>query len=270
MDSDTTIPNDDLMNEADSIFPDSEEDVSLIDYARYHGLSKDYTCSYPLSGYHLQSYPDWECLGANNLTDFVLPDAVDLEEKWIIDRPSVIFLKQVLPVEAVPFPKSTSKRAYFKDFKIEPPLLPTDPELGQRRFMQRRIKRQNRGLRMMSQETDWQDVESAQLYWPSLNLPVELLTEIKQEKLQLGKGDILFLQQCMSSVEKPKFEEINEPPRKKACCTYHQRYTWTYMNRCGMSTRVRGIRRPCCHALRPSISAFQAHLPVACRWLPVQ
>lgn len=48
-----------------------------------------------------------------------------------------------------------------------------------------------------------------------------MIEEIKKEKLQLDKNDILFLQQCISVPEEPEAQELGVPPYKKvSSCVY--------------------------------------------------
>ncbi|KAH0294017.1 hypothetical protein KCU62_g518, partial [Aureobasidium sp. EXF-3399] len=195
-----------------------DEEPSLIEYARYYGLSKDYTALYPLSSYVTHSIAFWECpdLEANQLPPFKLPDTIDLEEKWTIDLQSAVFLKQVASLDVAPFPEILRQRNTSLDHKVEPLLLSTDPELEQRRFIRARNLRRNKASQEVSSEALWQDDQAAPLYWPEPGLPATLIEEIKKEKLQLDKNDILFLQQCISMPEEPEAQELGVPPYKKA------------------------------------------------------
>jgi hypothetical protein len=203
---------------SDALSDVDDEDISLIEYARYYGLSRDYTAFDPLSPYILHSIPAWQDLdlGDNQLPQFKLPDKIDLDEKWTIDHHSALFLKQIASLEVVPFPEIKRQRNISAEYKVEPLLLPTDPELEQRRFMRARNSRQNKSSHKISSEAIWEDDDGAPLYWPDPNLPTTLVEQIKNEKLQLDKNDILFLQQCISVSETPDRQEHDILPHKKA------------------------------------------------------
>ena len=203
-----------------------DEEPSLIEYARYYGLSKDYTTFHPLSSHtihSIHSIPSWQYPDndANQLPSFKLPDTIDLEEKWTIDLQSAVLLKQVASLDVAPFPEIARQRNTAADHKVEPLLLSTDPELEQRRFIRARNSRRNKASQEVSSQALWQDDQAAALYWPELDLPATLIEEIKKEKLQLDKNDILFLQQCLSVPEEPEVQELGVPPYKKvSSCVY--------------------------------------------------
>ncbi|TIA62533.1 hypothetical protein D6C77_02715 [Aureobasidium pullulans] len=206
---------DDLSIASDTYSDAEDEAVSLIDYARYYGLSKDYTSSYPLSSCVLQSIPVWDDSDFSQLPDFVLPDKVDTDEKWTINHQSALFLRRIALVEAVPSIDIERRVTRSAEFKVEPLLLLTDSELDQRRFVRARRSKQSQGLQDMLLGANWEEDET-HIYWPSSDLPAELIEKIKQERLQLDKTDILFLQQCVSTLEKPECEDISAPSHKKA------------------------------------------------------
>ncbi|THY76346.1 hypothetical protein D6C87_09501 [Aureobasidium pullulans] len=205
---------DDLSIASDTYSDAEDEEVSLIDYARYYGLSKDYTSSYPLSSCVLQSIPVWDDSDFSQLPDFVLSDKVDTDEKWTINHQSALFLRRIALVEAVPSIDIERRVTRSAEFKVEPLLLLTDSELDQRRFVRARRSKQSQGLQDMLLGANWEEDET-HIYWPSSDLPAELIEKIKQERLQLDKTDILFLQQCVSTLEKPECEDIL-PSHKKA------------------------------------------------------
>ncbi|KAK6007417.1 hypothetical protein QM012_004231 [Aureobasidium pullulans] len=202
----------------DTLSDVGDVEISVIDYARYYGLSKDYTSSYPLSPRVLHSIPTWmySDLELAQRTEFELPKELDLDEKWTIDHQSALFLRQITSTKDVPSTNISRPKKKSTDSKVEPPLLSTDPDLEQRSFMQARHSRQRRDTPEISSETFWQDDKEAALYWPECNLPEILMEQMTQEKLQLGTKDILFLQQCISLGEKPDTQELDIPPNKKA------------------------------------------------------
>lgn len=203
---------------SDALSNTDDENVSIIDYARYYGLTKDYTSFYPLTPHILHSVPAWEHPDpdADQLPQFKLPDGVDLDEKWTIDHQSAMFLKQIVSLEVVPFPEITRQRDSAAEYKIEPLLLLTDPELDHRGFVRARSSRQDKGSQKVLSEALWQDDERAPLYWPESDLPATLIEEIKKERLQLDRNDIFFLQQCVSTLEKPDLQDLDVLPHKKA------------------------------------------------------
>ncbi|KAI4790150.1 hypothetical protein E4T44_13156 [Aureobasidium sp. EXF-8845] len=97
---------------SDTLSDTDDEDVSLIEYARYYGLSKDYTTFDPLSPHILHSISAWEHLDLdiNKLPQFKLPDKIEVDEKWTIDLQTAIFLKQIASLEVAPFPEITPHR----------------------------------------------------------------------------------------------------------------------------------------------------------------
>ncbi|KAH0370783.1 hypothetical protein KCU65_g2279, partial [Aureobasidium melanogenum] len=228
MDSSSTIMESeygDMMDEiSDTLSDAGDGEISVIDYARHHGLSKDYTSVYPLSPRIIHSIPQWEepDLESAQRPEFELPTGLDLEEKWTIDHQSALFLRQITSIEEASFPEITRRKSKSTDFKVEPLLLPTDPELEQRKFMRARHSRQRKDTPERPIETLWQDDEGAELYWPDPKLPETLMEQIKQENLQLDKNDILFLQQCISFPDEPEAQELDIPPYKKARKVYEE------------------------------------------------
>lgn len=259
---------DDLSIASDTYSDAEDEEVSLIDYARYYGLSKDYTSPYPLSSCVLQSIPVWDDSDFSQLPDFVLPDKVDTDEKWTINHQSALFLRRIALVEAVPSIDIERRVTRSAEFKVEPLLLLTDSELDQRRFVRARRSKQSQGLQDLLLGAKWEEDET-HIYWPSSDLPAELIEQIKQERLQLDKTDILFLQQCVSTLEKPECEDISAPSHMKASCVSHPSKSQSDDDRHKKSTRLRGIHHLCYHALRLSDSEFLTHPSVACNWRPV-
>ncbi|KAG9643984.1 hypothetical protein KCU95_g17210, partial [Aureobasidium melanogenum] len=228
MDSSSTIMESeyaDMMDETSDTLSDvGDGEISVIDYARYYGLSKDYTSVYPLSPHILHSIPRWDDpnLELAQRPEFELPTELDLEEKWTIDHQSALFLRQMTSTEDAPFTAATRQKSKSADFKVEPLLLPADPELEQRKFMRARHSRQHKDAPEGPTETFWQDNEGAALYWPDLKLPETIIERIKQEKLQLDKNDILFLQQCISFADEPEAQELDIPSHKKARKEYEE------------------------------------------------
>ncbi|THY35273.1 hypothetical protein D6D01_01419 [Aureobasidium pullulans] len=193
----------DNLSIASDTYSDAEdEEVSLIDYARYYGLSKDYTSSYPLSSCVLQSIPVWVDSESSQLPEFVLPDKVDTDEKWTIDHQSALFLRRIALVEAVPSIDIGRRVARSAEFKVEPLLLLTDSELDQRRFVRARRSKQSQDLQDLLVGANWEEDET-HLGWPNSDLPAQLTEQIKQERLQLDKTDILFLQRRMQLATSP-------------------------------------------------------------------
>ncbi|KAG9523942.1 hypothetical protein KCV07_g2289, partial [Aureobasidium melanogenum] len=228
MDSSSTIMESeyaDMMGEASDTLSDvGDGEISVIDYARYHGLSKDYTSVYPLSSHILHSIPQWDDPGLElaQRPEFELPTELDLEEKWTIDHRSALFLKQITTIGDAPLIEATRQKSISTESKVEPLLLPTDPELEQRKFMRARHSRQHKDPPEIPSEAFWQDDGGAALYWPDPKLPETTMEDIKQEKLQLGKSDILFLQQCISFADEPETQELDMPPHKQARKEYEE------------------------------------------------
>lgn len=214
MQSDRTDPTDDTSETMSDV---GDGEVSVIDYARYYGLSKDYTSFYPLSPRILHSIPPWEDsnLELAQHTEFKLPRELDLDEKWTIDHQSALFLRQATSIEDAPPTEISRRKKKSTEFKVEPPLLSTDPELEQRSFTRARQSRQRKDQSEITSESFWQDDQGVALYWPDPKLPEILTEQIGQEKLQLDKNDILFLQQCILFADKPETQELGMRPYKK-------------------------------------------------------
>lgn len=208
----------DMMDEtSDTLSAAGDGEISVIDYARYYGLSKEYTSVYPLSSHIIYTIPRWEDPDFKRLQrpEFELPTELDLEEKWTIDHQSALFLRQITSVEEVPSTGIIRQKSRSAEFKVEPLLLPIDPEFEQRKFMRARHSRQRKDPPEIPSEACWQDYEGAALYWPDPKLPEKVMEQIKQEKLQLDKNDILFLQQCISFPDEPEIQELEIPPHRK-------------------------------------------------------
>lgn len=253
----------DTVDETSAFSDAGDREISVIDYARYYGLSKDYTSFYPLSPRIIQSFPPWKNLDLE-LVGFELPRELDLDEKWTIDHQSALLLRQITSIGDAPFTEVNRRKKKSSKFKVEPPLLPTDPELEQRSFTRARHSRKRNDQPGIPSETFWQDDGGAALYWPDPKLPETLIEQMKQEKLQIDKNDILFLQQCISSVYESKTQELEMPPHKKVGLVLFLKKTQSDKIRHRKSMRRQDIHHHSCRVHRRFNSVCQTRLSAVC------
>ena len=182
--------------------PDDEE-LTLTDYARCHGLTTDHRQEYPLESACLPSPSNdlWTDLqdpqGCLNIGTLVAVGALHghtTKEKWDVNKESAECLASVLNLGKgssdnmaglIDLPK-------LKDLKLQEPILASDPE-----FDVLRLKHRN-AITLMTADMEpfpLDDEKGETLIWSKrdLKLPAEIEHLIASEKLEVDRGTMEYI-----------------------------------------------------------------------------
>ena len=176
-----------------------EAEPSLIEYARFHGLSKDYLEHHPLEGIappldflsQLEDSPDLVHIEPG---DFKLP-----KERLTVDAGAASLLAEVAAL-AKPVIRSDEDDGLnlhrFRNLKLELPLLRTDHELDMLRFAPQVVP--DLEHEFLPYETVDEEADEG-LTWPSRchELPSLYWKKVESEKLQVSRDALQFLQQSL-------------------------------------------------------------------------
>ncbi|KAK4989546.1 structural constituent of nuclear pore [Elasticomyces elasticus] len=175
----------------------SENQPSVLEYARFHKISHDYS-SQPL--WSPATLSVWAIEVHANTTD--LEDISDLqamarireEERLELTRQEALLLKDamVLPQLADPMERILAQRQRRQQMRVELPLLRSDHDLDMMHFTKRSsidFSNVNFPLEHVDEEND------EGIGWPSkfLTLPAEKQLEIDTEKLEITRESLLYL-----------------------------------------------------------------------------
>jgi hypothetical protein len=175
----------------------SEEEPTVLEYARLHGLCRDYSLEQPsIDSIPAPSDDDVEaCL--KDLTDTCLPNSIDslTKERLTLSKDGALLLKEVLlvqePLNLDAALEETWKRG--SRLKLELPLLRTDNEIDVQEFGNTDVPSFT-SLRIPLESVNEEDDEGLQ--WPSKysEYPEIYGKQVRSEKLTVSKEGFLFLQ----------------------------------------------------------------------------
>lgn len=187
-----------------------DPDASVLEYARFHRICKDYARSDPLDPRYLPQAPIFLL---QDLTDppgcsRVQPNAApDTSERLEIDAAAVNVLKTVSAFQSNrPVTETYSSPRLLRHLKVETPLLNTDHELDSIRFR----KRDNLRLTDVKLPIELTDDEKDEgLSWPSQchGFSEQFHREIESDRLEVQKQAFLYLQSVAKQPEKPDTPE---------------------------------------------------------------
>ncbi|KAF2204645.1 hypothetical protein GQ43DRAFT_364099 [Delitschia confertaspora ATCC 74209] len=189
----------------------NEQDLSVLAYARFHGLCKEYTQELNLQHLDIPSVEDLQSdLGGS----IELPSANILanciKERLIMSKDVMILLRDVCSEPRLPDDETFTKdnRHKFSRMKHEVPILLTDNELDLRSFGSTDIPKFN-SLMIPLEIVDSKNDEGCE--WPSYyhTYSKNWDRRIRTEKLTVPKDVLLFLQNAIKdSFTKEDAEEI--------------------------------------------------------------
>ncbi|KAK0645122.1 hypothetical protein DIS24_g8202 [Lasiodiplodia hormozganensis] len=192
-----------------------DPDASVLDYARFHRICRDYARSDPLDPRYLPQAPIFLL---QDLTDppgcsRVQPnEAPDTSERLEIDAAAVNVLKTVSALQNHrPATGTYSNPRLVRHLKVEAPLLNTDHELDSIRFR----KHDNLRLTDVKLPIELTDDEKDEgLSWPSQSrgFSQQFYREIESDRLEVQKQALLYLQSVAKQPAKP---DIPEPAPAK-------------------------------------------------------
>ncbi|KAI9772360.1 MAG: hypothetical protein M1839_002496 [Geoglossum umbratile] len=179
---------------------DEEEQLALLDYARFHGLASDHRVVPPLLSSLIPSPPrDFllQLADPKEVPHLEQLAAFSTREKLFLDREAAALLstcmwnvEHELTQEDLSF--SAGQRR-GKELRVELPMLRTDHELDMRIFG-RQVVPGPLGDNIPLEEVNERNDEG--ISWPleSLDLPRQFNEKLRNEKLEVSKDAILYLQ----------------------------------------------------------------------------
>ena len=200
-----------------------EVEPSIIDYARFHGLTRDYLAEDPLQ--NITAPPDFLSDLEDNENLFqIRADCVKVpDERLTVDEDAASYLSSVFALAEEPPSRNDDideiDRHRFRRMKLEVPLLRSDPEIDLWRFTQQIVP--DLGHEFLPLETVDQEADEG-LDWPTKyhDLPEEYTRRIKEEKLEVTSDTLTFLQEALNyhheGGEHEVFEGV-ELPYTKVC-----------------------------------------------------
>ena len=196
----------------------SEEEQSILEYARFHGLTIDHTKLDPFENLERPSkpYPDDSHLPQINFADFV-----PKPERLTITKNDLRYLSAALETPAKPDLGDLLMTRWHvaQDLRMELPLHHKDPQVNVTSYFS--------GLKRWKQEFyDSKATENTPsksrkaTASPKLNaLCARVQNALASERLVFSKEDMLFLQQCM----KPPSKDIVKACHEEILSTYEVR-----------------------------------------------
>lgn len=167
-------------------------DLPLLEYARRHGLSQDYTSIYPLDPRILGEISRGSTPDETGMPQLQLPPGFGIDEKPWLDKGSAIFLRDTISIQIVDDEHAPiSNYETIKSFRAESPLLQTDARLDLKQFTLKRKESEAPDARFSSHEDD--DRLDMEVAWLDHEMLKVKNREISSERLQLVQSDIEFL-----------------------------------------------------------------------------
>lgn len=203
---DDAADNNSVLSDTSTLDHDEDEDVSLLEYARYYDLCQDYTTINPLDPIELPSPSLSACLSSDDLSLPDLPPSFMTEERCTLDLGAATFLRSITSIQ---IDEDNSFYNYRRndESKVERPLLQTDAELDLKCF---------RGTRKVDDKfktTGFSDFETPEdeeqkLEWLDSKLPAMKDKEAQSERLQLNKAAVDFLKDISSQAEMDLYDAL--------------------------------------------------------------
>lgn len=184
----------------------ADEDISPLDYARYHALCKDYLSDPPLEAAQLPTPPadilkDFE--DPEHTQAFKLPQELSEREPVTLNMEAAAFLRDVLTAPDTPMDSEDGVlRPKITDLKQELPVLRIDDEWDLRQFGRTQVVDLARITLPMVEIGEERDEG---LSWPKryLDLPAQFDTHAAAERLEVPADTLPFLQEALSDSYTP-------------------------------------------------------------------
>lgn len=183
----------------------------MLQYARTHGLTRDFMDEHPMLSRLIPPTPDTWQIDLQDLQDLPsLSNAVPAtlkstieRERWPTDRNTVDFLASVVGLSSENGETADQTRRW-KSLRFDPPLLLTDPAADMERFYRRNtVTLSSRDFSRFPV-----DVEADESFeWPSSlrELSGRFEQTVQNVKLEIGQDVIRYLQEIVS----PPYSELS-------------------------------------------------------------
>jgi hypothetical protein len=194
----------------DTSIADEEVESSALEYARFVGFCRDYILDDPFDACFSSPLPlvtehDWDDPpGAPPMVDASFDEQFKERLKAPIEA-AAILQKVMFPDESISPLDELPDVVPRKSLKIQLPLLRTDHDADVRIFCTRTPEVALHELKLPLEHIDIENDEGME--WPARyeNLPAKTMKQINEERLEIPKDGIKFLQ----SVILPKDENVN-------------------------------------------------------------
>ncbi|TKX22022.1 hypothetical protein C1H76_5915 [Elsinoe australis] len=175
---------------------------TVLEYARFHGLSRDFSAASPFDELELPELETDHSDGDNQLPPILKSDLSVPHDKWCIRSSTAAFLKECLvPVEQEPQHTLLPKN-FTRGLKLELPVLSQDEDLEFRRFIARNVRKPQleEKLRPLTPESLPDD---SRFDWPLLDagLVERVSKQIASEKWQITAGSLALLREAALPTE---------------------------------------------------------------------
>ncbi|OJD40227.1 nucleoporin nup49 protein [Diplodia corticola] len=181
-------------------------DASVLAYARFHRICRDYTRESPLDSRHLPQAPIFlaqELSDPSGCPQFQFTQPVGTSERLEIDSAAAHLLNSVFALRSSPQVTDAYCPPHLtRHLKVETPLLRIDHELDSFRFR----KRESLNLTDVTLPLEHTDDEKDEgLSWPlqCRNFSHEFHGKIASDRLDVQKQALLYLQSVMKRPDKP-------------------------------------------------------------------
>ncbi|PSK59326.1 Glucan endo-1,3-alpha-glucosidase agn1 [Elsinoe australis] len=170
---------------------------TVLEYARSHGLSRDFSAASPFDELELPELETNHSDGDNQLPPILKSDLSVPHDKWCIRSSTAAFLKEcLLPVEQEPQHTLLPKN-FARGLKLELPVLSQDEDLEFRRFIVRKVREPQleQNLRPLTPESLPDD---SRFDWPLLDagLVKRVSKQVASEKWQITAGSLGLLREA--------------------------------------------------------------------------
>ena len=228
-----------------------EDEPSLLEYARFHGLTIDHRSINPLEYCSLETgLAEPELIEAedSDLFEITAGQTEPPHEKLTIGKDALALLSSVSKPQSLELDDQflPPKTHRIQDLKMELPLLRTDHELDMLEYPHRLVPD------LAHEHLPFEKVEDEQdesLEWPSSyhKLPQEMDARCASEKLVISKDTIIFLQEALNHLgpdgKPPRFDDELKP------------YKRVRVFQCSTSKSLTTSLEPCPRSGNPATSA---------------
>jgi len=242
----------------------NDEDVSVLEFARLHGLSKDFRSENPIDP-QLLPHPITD--DQNDSEDGVsiagLNSAIvsALKERLVVDKNVASFLRAIFTLQRTEIEEETTlPRRRTADLKQELPMLKTDDELDLQSFGAKTtpdFSNVNLPLEVVDNEKD-EGLEWSTVHY---DLPAQYYSQANAERLEIPRDALLYLQEIF----REPFTAMNVDDVTLAELHYERVSTVPTIS-ASAHKMLEQVTRPCYSAVTSNEPSADTVCPIFARW----